>query len=233
MNTNHILKDGKVWGLVVGAFAGGVALGYFLGKRDGDVFVVPAEVLEPEQEVAAIFVQGVIVDAAEYSTGTTLVLEEPDTAPSWQEELDVEVDESVAAAVVVNVFANDNPNWDYEVEQSQRSKDKPYIISQAEYLVDEMDYRQETLTYYRGDDILADMTDTPLFNYKETTGELKFGHGSNDPNVVFVRNDKLEMEWEILLHSGRFEVEVLGYEADAQMDNELRHSAPMKFRSRD
>jgi len=232
METNHILKNGKVWGLVVGAFAGGFAIGYFLGKRDGNVFVVPAEVLKSE-EVVSVFNQGVDLDTNHYEPSRILDYEEPDTTPSGQEELNVVADESVAAAVVVNVFANDNPNWDYDLEQSQRSKDKPYVISQAEYLVDEMDYRQETLTYYRGDDILADMTDTPLFNYKETTGELKFGHGSNDPNVVFVRNDNLEMEWEILLHSGRFQVEVLGFEAEMQIDNEIRHSAPMKFRSRD
>lgn len=110
-----------------------------------------------------------------------------------------------------SVFLPSDDNWDYDTEMRHRARtDNPYIIHYEEFNNDEMGYAQITITYYEGDDILTDERDVPIYNKTEVVGELKFGHGSNDPNVCYVRNEKLHAEYEVLLHRGRYEEEVLG-----------------------
>jgi hypothetical protein len=132
--------------------------------------------------------------------------------------------------IVTNVFANLDEGWNYETELATRDPKIPYVIHQEEFINDEMGYHQETLTYYSGDDIMADSHDTPIYGYGDLMGELKFGHGSRDKNVVYIRNEGIHMEWEVLRHSGHFSIEVLGLEAEKEIEqNELRHSV-QKFR---
>jgi hypothetical protein len=141
------------------------------------------------------------------------------------EEYEIEMYEQPEEEVVINIFKNDD-GWDYEQELNNRSNEEPYILHVDEYIGEEMGFKQETLTYYEGDDIMADITDTPVYNWPTVTGPLKWGHGSKDQNVVYVRNEKLRKEYEILRHSGSFETEVIGLE-----ETELQHSV-LKFRDR-
>lgn len=122
--------------------------------------------------------------------------------------------------------------FDYEKERSRRTLDEPYVISREEFEGDEMGFNQDTLTYYEGDDVICDTQDVPLYDYSQKIGELKFGYGSDDPNVVYIRNERLGMEWEIIKDSGHYAVEVLGHEIEDQIAREeLKHSRrPGKFR---
>lgn len=139
--------------------------------------------------------------------------------------------EEEAETVRVNVFTQVDDDWDYDVEVAARTKHAPYVIHQEEFVADEMDYRQETLTYYAGDDIMADPADTPIYGYANLLGELKFGHGSKDPSVVYIRNDAIHMEWEVLLHKGLYSVEVMGLTMEQDAEEEIRHShTVLKFR---
>jgi hypothetical protein len=129
----------------------------------------------------------------------------------------------------INVYKLEDDDWDQEAELSTRTKEEPYVIHQEEYLSEEMGIRQETVTYYVGDDIMADTHDTPIYNWQNLMGELKFGHGTRDPNVVYIRNEDFGMEWEILRNEGCFSIEVLGLELEKEAEDELRHSV-QKFR---
>jgi len=146
---------------------------------------------------------------------------EPDTTG----EIDVEDN-------VVNIFSEEDSDWDYEVELAQRDPDTPYIIHRDEYFGDEMDCTQTTITYYAGDNILCDERDTPIYNPEKIVGHLIFGHGSNDPNVVYVRNEKLQAEYEVLLDHGHYQVEILGQQIDEELAaQDLKHShSVLKFR---
>lgn len=136
--------------------------------------------------------------------------------------------------VRVNVFAGSDSDWDYESELSTRSPNAPYVIHADEFIGDEMGYKQTTVTYYAGDDIMADVDDTPIYGHRQMMGDLKFGHGSKDPNVVYIRSEPLRMEWEVLRHAGKFGEEVLGLQAEEEMEDEIRHSHPVrKFRITD
>lgn len=131
----------------------------------------------------------------------------------------------------VHVFVNPDGDWDYEAELTTRDSEGPYVIHVDEFMADEMEYHQDTLTYYVGDDIMADSDDTPIYNYAGLMGELKFGHGSKDPNIVYIRNEKIHMEWEILLDEGMFSTEVLGLEMEQDAETEIQHErSVLKFR---
>lgn len=110
-------------------------------------------------------------------------------------------------------------DWDYEVELSRRTETDPYIIHQDEFTLNESGFTQTVYTYYAGDDILVEENDpeTILHNRENLIGEEalnRFGHGSDDYNLVHVRNPYLELEMEIGRVSGQWVVEVQGLNDD-------------------
>lgn len=169
-----------------------------------------------------------MVDAARAMELTPLEELAPDA-----EEVQVEVTER-KGPVAVGIFrrAEDN-GWDYDTEMQKRTDDAPYVIHKDEFFGDEMEWdSQSTLTYYVGDDVLADQNDVPIYDIADTIGEVKFGHGSGDPNVFYVRDPRKHCEYEILRHTGQFSVEVLGNTIEHGYEQgDLRHMhAPGKFR---
>jgi hypothetical protein len=132
---------------------------------------------------------------------------------------------------VVNIFPKvhgDDEDWNYEQEVAKRTPDKPYIIHRDEYYDNENDDRQSTLTYYEGDNILCDSHDTPVYDVENVVGFLQFGHGSQDPNICYVRNERLMAEYEVLRDGGYYQVEVLG---EALEEKDIKHSKQLpKFR---
>lgn len=129
---------------------------------------------------------------------------------------ETEYDEEEPEEIAKNVF--DDPRApsnfpDFEVEVKKRTEEAPYVISQDEFLANETSYMQSTITYFAGDNVLVDERDTPIENPDSTVGLdslLKFGQWSNDRKIVYVRNDALEMEYEIANSEGKYSVEVLG-----------------------
>lgn len=130
-----------------------------------------------------------------------------------------------------NIFVNgkDIEEYDLEAEMEKRTDDKPYIITQEEFFENEDELPQINLTYYRGDDVLADEEDRTIDNADGLIGNenlQKFGYGSKDRNVVYVRNPKIGSEYEIVHSHGKYSVEVLGF-------NESSARKPRKFRGDD
>jgi hypothetical protein len=112
-----------------------------------------------------------------------------------------------------NVFTDDPDGVSWEEEVAARTGDEPYILSQHEFLTGESDFEQTTLTYYAGDAVLADERDEAIPNINEVVGNdniVRFGYKSNDPKVLYIRNDRLSLEFEINLSEGKFAEEVLG-----------------------
>lgn len=135
-----------------------------------------------------------------------------------------------------NVFESDNPDtyFDFTEEMKRREEkpDEPYVITKEEFDNNESDFDQATLTYYDGDDVLADDKDSPIPEVDKVMGYenlLRFGHGSGDPEIVYIRNTKLQLDFEVTHSDGKFAKEVLGF------DDELQHSDRRirKFRASD
>ena len=105
---------------------------------------------------------------------------------------------------VSNIF--EDP-WDYAVEIKKRQHDVPYIIHYDEFQQNEPENEQVTYTYYELDDVLADIRDTEIDDMDAVIGlgNLgRWGHGSNDENIVYVRNEYLSLDVEIVRDRGSF-----------------------------
>jgi hypothetical protein len=103
--------------------------------------------------------------------------------------------------------------WNYPFELQRRSATHPYIIHQDEFIENETEFGQVTLTYYEDDAVLADTDDSPIHNQVSLLGDgtlSRFGHGTDDHNTLYVRNPVLEMEYEICRVQKSFEEEVEG-----------------------
>lgn len=122
-------------------------------------------------------------------------------------------------------------NWDEELERREEEPDKPYVITLAEYMAGEKGYEQTCLTYYDGDDVLTDERDTIIEDIEGTVGRvnmLRFGHASDDRNIVYIRNDRISLDFEIAKSDGKYAEEVLGYVEHSDKPRGLR-----KFRDYD
>lgn len=91
------------------------------------------------------------------------------------------------------------PNVDITlVEEKERAMDKPYVIAPDEF-GEYDDYEKISLTYY-ADQVLTDEDDEVIDDVDEIVGAdslTRFGEYEEDS--VFVRNDKLRCDYEILL----------------------------------
>jgi hypothetical protein len=127
-----------------------------------------------------------------------------------------ETDDTVNVQVTVekNVFEpSEYTGWDLQREIATRSPDQPYVISKDEFMEGALDYQQPTVTWYEGDLVLVDEKSEQL-EVDETIGHFnleRFGHGSGDNNIVYVRNDKLSLDFEVLKSDGKFAEEVYGF----------------------
>lgn len=139
-----------------------------------------------------------------------------------------------------NVFNGREPvedDWDIVEEVANRTPQLPYIISHDEFYENNPEFEQDELTFYEGDQQLADTQGVLVDNPVVTVGEdnLKFGHGSLDANTVFIRNEKLRCDFEVTKSTGKYAHEVMGLDMEEQQSRELRHSMrrPLKMRSTD
>lgn len=130
---------------------------------------------------------------------------------------EVEVEEE--APKVHNIFRDGDPvevgadTFDYDTEVAQRTEDAPYVITKEEFYENEPDFAQESVTYYGGDGVLADDGDAPIDDISGNVGEDnldRFGAGSHDPRVVYVRNNKRGLDYEITLDDRSFAHVVAG-----------------------
>lgn len=133
--------------------------------------------------------------------------------------------------VAQSIFAGKNNDWDYDEELKKRTDEAPYVIHRDEFYAEEAGFVQTTMTYYAGDDCMADQEDALVYNYPEVVGPLLFGHGSDDPNIFYVRNVSRREEWEIIHDDGHYSVEVLGLEMQhTEEEKDIKHYRTPKFR---
>jgi hypothetical protein len=186
----------------------------------------PAELAEPyigegvqtEMEMAV----GALTDYAGAATQGEVFADRPSNIPDPSVKLDytgLEEDGSVAP-IQVNIFTDKEPiiehsdgGWNYDEELATRSELEPYIIHHDEYFQGEKEYQQNTLTYYAEDGVLCDERDSPIHDSEAIVGDanlMRFGHGSKDNNILYVRNDRLELDLEVVRSNGSYTREVLG-----------------------
>lgn len=111
----------------------------------------------------------------------------------------------------LNIIADDFPG--IPVDLPPDDPDGPYVINKDMFFENQSGYKQITLTWFAGDNILMDENDGVVETVAENVGErnlTRFGYLSGDTNVVYIRNERLEVDFEILLSTGHYREIVLG-----------------------
>lgn len=114
-----------------------------------------------------------------------------------------------------NVFDSVKPTydeWDWEAEKVLREAGaRVFVIHQDEF--GDTDNPETTLSYYEGDDVLCDENDRPIEDQHKLVGDCldRFGQGSGDRNVVYIRNLDLEIDLEVTKSSKTYAEEVHGF----------------------
>lgn len=209
--------------LFVGGVIIGVSVGFLIAKKRLEAKIRA----EAEEEINAV--RDLYFEKARRLDNTKRVVEKKETIQEVMEKAgyvspteDREVAEAEAGPEQVALEAEQEPetrnvfhageitDWDWDVEKQIREEGHdqvPYVLHRDEYFPNEYGWDQVSLTYFEGDDVLADDHDTPVDDQDAMVGLgnlAKFGHGSGDPNVVYVRNPELNLEIEIIHSDGEF-----------------------------
>lgn len=86
--------------------------------------------------------------------------------------------------------------------QSVRDPNGPYVISIDEYMTDDSPFTKVEMTFFDGDGVLIDSRQQPI-QENEMDGLiglknlLRFGEGTTDPDQVYIRNERLEIDIEV------------------------------------
>lgn len=166
------------------------------------------------------------------------VVEAPEDGTIMTTELqETTVTEAIVEATMpreLNLFESDMPDsyflFEEELKRREAKPMEPFVITKQEFDDNETDYDQTTLTYYAGDDVVTDQSDKTIDEPDPVVGPentLRFGHGSGDPNVVYIRNNRLKIDIELVHSPGKYTKEVLGFDDG---EDSLKHSAPRRFR---
>jgi len=204
------LDMGRI-GFGLGGLAVGLAFGFYVGYRFNRA-KIRAEVLqEAEKDIEQI---RLMYRDRNKPTPEAIVREQGYETPEPPRPTRPPVPVREPETLVEEVSRDE---WNYNKEIAQRDRNHPYIIHENEFQETFPDYQQLQWTYYAGDNILCDERDEVVVRPELVVGEenlRRFGHGSSDDNMVYIRNDRLEIEWEITRSWKSHAEEVLGLDPD-------------------
>jgi hypothetical protein len=227
------MRNEMVAGVAIVSLTIGAASGYFFAKKQ--LQTKYDQVLEEElaktkefysrlhktgdystPEAAVSALVGPAADALlSYQGAETRIIEEVDvTEISMDEEPNafgetITTEDYVGEVITNNIWQSDD---EPRIDTSNRDPERPYIITVAEFMANDMDYEQSTLTYFAGDNVVADEQSKHIPDIDRCVGLdnlEKFGVGE-DPNTLLIRNERLKMDFEVAKSDGKYAHEVLG-----------------------
>lgn len=98
-------------------------------------------------------------------------------------------------------------------EDDSEPKEEPYVISVAEFNDEMVNHDKLTITYYELDETLTDEREEILTDIDSIVGSeslLCFGEESNDPDIVYVRNESLGADYEVIRVPKSYQETILG-----------------------
>lgn len=117
---------------------------------------------------------------------------------------------------------SETPDWADEEAQESRVSNRetgtsngssgPYVISESEFSYGDLPQDKETVNYYDGDDTLID-EDESVMIIEDTIGYEALRE-FNEDDIVYVRNERLGVDYEVILNHGSWSHEMLGIEED-------------------
>lgn len=141
-----------------------------------------------------------------------------------------------AGIVEGNIFDTPQPDPEElglsldDLDMPPRDPDRPYPISAAEWFQNETNYDQITLVYWADDDVLVDDNNGIIRDTDRVVGNVnlqnRFGFLSDDPDIVYVRNERLKADYEITKDERNFGEVVHGVPVE-------QSDVPRRMRSND
>lgn len=107
----------------------------------------------------------------------------------------------------VDVDEEINPGLVYDVHTNTKDEEEfcePYLITEDEFSNENKDFDKVTLTYFTWEDVLVDEDNEVIMSVENDIWQRAlsmFGSDPDNPNTeaVFVRDDKLKIDYEIVL----------------------------------
>lgn len=139
-----------------------------------------------------------IFSRRESAVDVEIVTPEPQTAKVGKPEEKPDISEYAARLEREGYTNYSNASAGEKKEEQETMEMKPYVISPDEFGEFE-DYERISLSYY-ADHILADEDDEKVEDVDNVVGLESLAHfGEYEDDSVFVRNDRLKCDYEILL----------------------------------
>ncbi len=110
-----------------------------------------------------------------------------------------------------NIFAA--PPIRIDLGESVREPGRPYLITEEDFMQNEHDFSQTTFTYYAGDRILTNERDDVMDQVNQIVGHSNLEairDLPDDKNTIYVRNEKYDSDYEIVVSQGKYSTEVAG-----------------------
>lgn len=106
----------------------------------------------------------------------------------------------------------DRTTDNFNPADEERSEEEPYVISLAEFSNDEEDFDKITIRYFEEDDTLTEelRKDTMPIESVGAENLSRFGVGSEDESIVYIRNEQLKIDFEVIRDEGSYTESVLG-----------------------
>lgn len=179
---------------LLGAAAGAAGAWYILKERYAQI------AQEEIDSVKETF--GKLYDADKNSTEKTEdIPDEEDPEPSIAENQEMQQKAKKMITTLDYTSYSVKPEIDTTEEHPS---DKPYVITPDEFGEFE-DYETISLTFY-ADQIVCDDNNEPLENLNDVIGFESLNHfGEYEDDSVYVRNDRLKCDYEILLDMRKYE----------------------------
>lgn len=204
--------NGSSAGFFLGGVVVGAGVGFYFGRRWNREKIKAQAFQEAEEEIAEM--------REMYRAREVARMQKPDVEEIIEKQGYSTKERPLPAPVPISpVPVHPAPvaappvmdGWDYASELAQRSPEQPYVIHKDEFGESEL-YSQTSYIYYSVDDVLTDTDRTPVPHGDLVVGQdnLKWGHGSEDRDTVFIRNERMELEIEITRVPQSYEEEVLG-----------------------
>lgn len=210
-------------GTAVASAAAGGAGGYFLAKKRvtdtlnrlyndqmeeeisrmrKHLAVIPKEKINPEAFVQETY-------GTSFATETESLARIADglaQSLGYTEKLDEDVEHADEDEEWIIVAAREQALLEDVQAPNVPEFDAPYVISRDVFAENEYDNTQVSWTFFNKDNALVDEDGDEVDAVEDFVGNDNLGcfgtGGSMDKNVVFVRNNRLQMDFEIIRHRG-------------------------------
>lgn len=112
---------------------------------------------------------------------------------------------SKVAEPIVEEEPEDDEEPDMDGEAPVEYPDEPYVITPNQFVHEKRYYDKVTLLYYEGDGTLVSETDDYVEDINSAIGEESLSHfGEWEQDAVYVRNDKLSIDYEVILQHSAY-----------------------------